>query len=65
MSAQQKQAVYHILGQGYRELKSDYLGVSSYFYKQGQIIELNNLTLQILIPDYNVISHLKKLNNIP
>jgi hypothetical protein len=49
------------------EIKSDYLGVSTYYYskKDDIIYEVDNVRIQLLKPTAEVESHLRQLNNLP
>lgn len=48
------------------EIKSDYLGVSSFYYsKKGDTMyEVDNVRIQLLKPSAEVEAHLRKLNNL-
>jgi hypothetical protein len=48
------------------EIKSDYLGVSSFYYskKDDRMYEVDNVRIQLLKPSAEVEAHLRKLNNL-
>jgi hypothetical protein len=54
----------NLVSDGYIELKSDYLGMSSYYYNGNDIIELDNLSLELKKPEHKVCIHLKLYNNL-
>ena len=50
-----------------RELTSDYLGMSSYYYNatQNKIFEIENLSVELRIPTHDVDAHLREINHLP
>ena len=49
------------------KLKSDYLGVSSFYYNEehNKIYEIDNSNIQLTKPSLGVENHIRSLNNLP